>query len=711
MRVHMQGKSSKITLKWPGEKTLLLLLGMFAIVMVGLAIAGGVRAYTPVPFWDMWDGYLNFYIDARRGDLSAWWRQQNEHRIVLAHMLFWLDLAWFGGSTCFLIVVNYLLVASGAMLFYRILRELAGPGVSRNVVAMVGLLMTGWLFSWMQHENLTWAFQSQFMLAQLLPLCAFYCFHKSLGQSRRRAYFGLASLLGVASAGTMANGVLVLPLLVLFALIARQRPLRVLVLVGLAGLTLYLYFHTYLSPPNPGSLGRALKEDPLGLMAYVLRYLGSPFFYLADSSLHANTIALLAGGVFTVSAIHRTWTVLRGPRDSLKLVLLIFILYLGGTALGTAGGRMYLEPGAVFSSRYTTPSLMAWAALLLLYASSIFTNRGVPFRRWAIPALVLCVSLLHMQSKALMSASDRVYQGKLAGLALAMGVHDPAQVKHIYPSMPHALAIADLAAAQKLSIFGMAPWLTARQSLGKSSQVSALPLCRGSLDNAEPTIGEHRFIKVRGWLFDARLRKTPGALRFLTIGGTIIGYAITGERREDVAQVVDRRASYAGFRGYVQASQIGQVLIVQDEDTSCQLTVKIPVVSYSLAPAPLPPTASTTAEASVLPGNEWLGADYDRTAIDGMRVYGSLIQSDADIGSISLQLRRGESLLYRSGPTGGHQLLEIAGKVEVLPVSPEWTLLELSGASLPEGKFVAKFIDNGGGWGEWSAIAVKNESR
>ena len=92
-----------------------------------------------------------------------------------------------------------------------------------------------------------------------------------------------------------------------------------------------------------------------------------------------------------------------------------------------------------------------------------------------------------------------------------------------------------------------------------------------------------------------------------------------------------------------------------------------------------------------------------------MKVIGSWVAADSDVGSTELSLKRGDTLYYRSGPTGGRQLLGIpeSGQPEsVLPVAEEWTLLKFDDNSLPE-HFTVRITDTGDGWGEWSAIAVK----
>ena len=196
-----------------------------AALFVALAIAGAVRAYSPVPYWDMWSGYLPFLDQAASGDWTVWWRQHNEHRILLTRLLFWMDLRWFGGASWFLLAANYVLIALGAVLACKILRELpVPPGRDADMHALMAFAVI-WLFFWSQWENLTWGFQSQFIMAQMLPLAALYMLYRSLKGGS--ATFALACLLGLMCAGTMANGILALPLMTAYALMTGQGARRI----------------------------------------------------------------------------------------------------------------------------------------------------------------------------------------------------------------------------------------------------------------------------------------------------------------------------------------------------------------------------------------------------------------------------------------------------------------------------------------------------
>jgi hypothetical protein len=119
----------------------------------------------------------------------------------------------------------------------------------------------------------------------------------------------------------------------------------------------------------------------------------------------------------------------------------------------------------------------------------------------------------------------------------------------------------------------------------------------------------------------------------------------------------------------------------------------------------------TVGSRRVQPGNEWFGADFGKSRFDGMVVLGSFFDADANTGSVVVDIKRGEKLLYRSGPMGGKQIVEVLGTgfpSRTLPVAVDWVLLEFSNDLLPA-EFAVKFSDKGTGWGEWSAIALKGD--
>lgn len=683
-----------------------LLFLIFALVFVSLAVVGAVRAYSPVPFWDMWNDYLGFYVKASSGEWSAWWAQHNEHRLVLARLFFWLDLALLQGTVWFLILVNYLLLALVCVVFLLAWREQSGGKVGPG-----GWFLVAWLFSWLQHENLTWGFQSQFILAQLLPLTAFYLLHKSVSEERHSLrYFSAATLSGFLAIGSMANGVLTLPLMTLFCVLVRCGWRRCCFLAVLSILSLWVYFYGYTAPGGHGSLGHALRENPGGLIQYVLAYVGGPFYYLARGGAIGLMLAKVAGGLLILSSAVFAWQSLKNPkRSSLQLAMLFFILYVGGTAFGTAGGRLIFGVEQALSSRYMTPALMAWAALIVLSAPLILAGA-----RWAVGSvlLALLVAMLPQQLTALESKRDVLFERNVAALAIELGVKDQTQIGHVFPNADWALSLAKVPVERNLSIFGLPPLADLREGIGQQSGRKSDPVreCLGHLDEIQEVPEDRRFVRIRGWIFDPSTQQQPETLSIVDGDGKAVGFALLGQPRPDVGLAVGEKANKSGFKGYLLSEKQGMPVFAVGEDVQCRLSSNVPVTLFKVIQSNDPALAASVSTSSILEGNEWLGKDFAKSSVPGMTVLGSLINSDADVGSLTLRMKRGDRLLYRSGPTAGQQVVEVLNSglaPALLPVATEWKLLEFSSEKLPA-EFLVMFSDRGDGWGEWSAVAVKN---
>ena len=574
----------KISLMPSKDKTLAATLGVFVVLVVGLSIAGAFRSYSPVPFWDMWDGYIGFFESVTEGNWSAWLAQHNEHRIFLARLLFFADLKWFGGAIWFLIAANYILVGTSAFIFWRISCDENAAITSGYGRIILGLFITAWLFLWMQQENLAGGFQSQFFLAQLLPLCALYWLHKSVAGVMRGRHFLVACGLGLASVGTMANGILALPLMTFYALLTRQRAARVGILAALSVLTLFFYFQSH-----HGSHTQALTENPSGLLHFALLYLGNPFYHLFEGGKSGKLIATIAGLALVGGSAWVAIKSLRRPREStLQLALLFFILYIGGTALGTAVGRLIFGMDQAFNSRYTTPALMAWAALLVLYAPALLAAYATNRKKTLIPFAVIMLLMISTQFKALRAQDEKLFEQKVAALALELRIKDQVQVLHIYPSIDTVLPIAEKASAQNLSIFGMYPFRGAREQFGAPARQLVLPACQGSLDAVEIINGDARFVRVAGRMFNPDGKSYPQVIRFLNDQSKVVGYALTGQPIPNVADASNKKVLQSGYRGYLLSDQMGAALTLRGESQagpSCQIQANVPVVLLSLTTA------------------------------------------------------------------------------------------------------------------------------
>jgi hypothetical protein len=549
-------------------------MAAFSSLMVTLAITGGILAFSSVPFVDMWDGALGFYLRAESGGWETWWAQHNEHRIPIARALFWIDLSLFGGNSIFLIVINYLLAGTSSFIFWLAIRAINRTANVHYGEIFVGLFITSWLFLWTQSENFTWPFQSLFFLAQLMPLLGLYWLHISTRWPNRNLFFAISCVIGIGSVGSMANGIITLPLMTIYAILLRQSLRRIGLLGLLSIITCVTYFYNYQSVSGHASLLESLSSHPIDVAKYVLFYIGSPFYYLLGQGLPGTVTAAATGLILIFLSCTKLITFFRRPDQSIELALLLFILYLGGTALGTAGGRLSFGLDQAFSLRYTTPALMAWAALLVLFLPNLLQVTSSPLRKNLVIIFfsVLGTLMLKLQFTALIPQDQFLFRKNAAALALELGVKDHDMVRNITINTQNAIDVSEKASAQNLAIFGLHPFVDLRKQLGELALDAA---CLGSLDRKEAIVGDARFVRVYGWFFDKALGKTPKIIRFLNEEGRIVGIALTGQQRLDVANAIDPKAIRAGYLGYIYANQTERLVTMRDE-TGCAIKIAAP---------------------------------------------------------------------------------------------------------------------------------------
>jgi hypothetical protein len=522
----------------------------------------------------MWGGFLDFYVRLSDGDWKVWFAQHNEHRIVISRIFFWLDFELFNGAGWFLICLNYLLAALATFVFYLFLDRAISGKKNSTVRQALGFFITSILFFWCQDENFTWGFQSQFFLAQTLPLCGLYCLYRSAEISNRSSiYFFSAVLLGIASAGTMANGVLGLPVLVCFAIVTKQPVSRVMLLLIVSALTLTAYFYNYHAIEHHGSLFNAFLTTPLDVLKFVVLYFGSPFYCILKLPAIAYSgglsfIALLIVAAFRTFIARRT-----GP---LHIALLLFVMYLVASACGVAGGRVLfgLET-ASGTSRYTTPVVMAWVAMLILY-SEYFVDASLRLHKTLWVALaVFAVLMLPIQFKALKGRTSYLSDRKIAALAIALGAEDQKQIEAVHPSAKEVLASSKRPKEMQLSVFGMPFIQDAQRLIGTHVLLNTAHECDGKLDEITNLEGGG-YVRAEGWIFDNHSQKIPDAVLFLDDTSRVIGYGFTGQRRKDLRDEVSKRLTDAGFKGYILKDRLSALKTVLSTSGECvfQATLK-----------------------------------------------------------------------------------------------------------------------------------------
>lgn len=531
-----------------------LLVALFA----ALATYGTWLNYTPVPFWDMWNGQLlfNFRVEAGEGWL-AWWELHNEHRLVIPKAIFWLDGQLFNNSLSLLFSLNVALAACNFACFAWMANRLLlrdQDQIARHV--MIGVL-GALCFSWLQVDNFVWAFQSQFFLSYLLPLISFILLAQ-YSQKRTSTLFLASAALGVMSAGTMANGLLASAVLVPLAVALRLGWLRIGILAALAALVWQVYFSSPTDVISSPSLGTLIQSQPALLLEYLLAYLGGPWFFMLGSE--SLLAAQIAGAILIAGCLAMTWKTWRVSSSPLQWALLAFLLFIGGTALGTASGRLAIGLEQSLSSRYLTPQLLAWAALLLLVVSHMRVSR------YSLLLLLLPALLLPAQLSTTVPL-PQTFNRLVAGLALQLDAVDAKYLDQIYFSPKNLQRIATMAKERNTSVFAYPLIADAKRWMAQTPP-HPKAACRGGLDVTTP-LDSGNMSRVEGWIFETASQTVPRQVMLLSDSGEVVGFALSGLPRPDTEEFTGDNFRTAGYVGYVRADS--KVAAMMGIDTDCYL--------------------------------------------------------------------------------------------------------------------------------------------
>ena len=697
-----------------------LVVAALCAIAIAFTAAAMIGSYSPTPFWDMWNGGLGFYVRVQDGDSAAWFAQHNEHRIVLSRILFWIDFELFGGRAVSLYVWNFVLaLGNGALLALFVRKAIAGA--SWPLALGFSAFAAALALAWVQRDNLAWAFQSQFFLAQGLPLAASYLLMRSVDREadagRSRAYFAGAVAFGAASAGAMANGVLALPLLVLQAALSGAPRLRVGVLVFFAAMINILYFRDYAPTSGHSSLATGLLNHPGDVAQFFLIYLGSPIAEISSLGRSA-LLSAISGGLLVAALTALTLAAWRGAdQRTTRIALITFAAYECASAAAAAGGRYEFGPEYAMASRYATPALLVWGAAMAL---ALVSFRMQALRRPAITLAALAIAaalLVRYQEAALTDGRQGKFERYAGAMALELGVRDSSRIDQIIPPHTEMYDIARVASARRLAVFSL-PWIGgAGAAIGDVAQGrdAAGATCRGHIDRVSPLPNDPHWARIDGWLLSPSLNEAFNAVRIIDAQGRIAGFGAFGLTRPDVSAATGDPRRHSGFSGYVRLSAAGGPISVGARDGGCEIAATLAPFAYATQTAANIDTLA--ASGAIISAVAFDGALAAPKADKQVRTYASSAGGDAAKGEIRLKMERGQSIYYQSGPNAARQSLNVLPDGKFARSLPgvanwqgdpveQWTVLRFESPALPE-RFELVIADEGDGWGEWSAIALR----
>jgi hypothetical protein len=560
-------------------------------------------AYSPLPWGDHWDHWRR-YIDENGLTFAFLFSPNNEHRIATSRVLFWIDLHFFAARNTFLYIWAVVIQAMHALLLWRLGRRTAGYAGLALPFAAVAFTAT---FASQQFTNFTWAFQVQFVMVYFFAHASFAALLQATGEQydsvpprERWLWLGMSVLFAWLSTYSMSNGLLVWPLLVLLAAALELRRRSVVILVANGAIAWFVYLAGL---GGTGSLVDGLYHLPKSL-TYALVVLGLPIDETASAlmqtfglpappypGLGGDALSLQSWRPFvaaTAGLLGLGYFLRLGRRaldpDRLvtrpALVLLFCVLFLIGTTVLIGLGRSpRFDVVAVMQSRYSTPALLFWACLGLLFLAGCGTTPADRGRLAAEARLnvVLGVAVLTVAiNQTAMLPYVKGYRDYLGEVeqAVAANVYNPEIWARVNYDPKAMIPVVDYFRQNRLSVFATKTATWTGQLVGTLFTLS--DGCVGHVDEIDPLPSEHDpGIRVRGWAWDDRDHETADVIVITDQDGRIVGLAETVYQRDDVTGRLPGRVltPWVGWRGFAPMGSVRlDAYLVRDEDaTACKV--------------------------------------------------------------------------------------------------------------------------------------------
>jgi hypothetical protein len=412
-----------------------------------------VRFYVDLPIWDHLS-LVEHYPAYKAGNLSVFWVQHNEHRIVFPETTMALDFLGFQGRLILPTVLSFsLFFGIWLVIVWALAKDRAVATVPRYAAIFLSAILIAWTGC---ASPLGSPFLVQWTMNQFFAILAL-AFLAHLSQTERALWLLPLAACGIVSNYSSGNGLLLWPLLLGLAVCLRihWRYTSVIGVVGAASTSLYFVGYKQLGALN----WRLLLNHPLYLTKFISSYVSMPFAVLRvepEFGVQIGFISLAGLALLFVIA----WRS-RLLSTETGIVLFGYAIFILGSGLMTAGGRMNPDDPALQSAkaaRYLTSPLTYWGMLaaVSIWVPSRLRNVGTLLA--TLVALGVSLLLFRMSHKPALAAfsksiADGYASQQWAALAVENGVFDPATDIIVYPDIQFVPRMAALMRAERLSPF------------------------------------------------------------------------------------------------------------------------------------------------------------------------------------------------------------------------------------------------------------------
>ncbi len=655
-----------------------------------------------------------------RYSLGWFYQEQADHRLVFPKLLFAVDHLAFHAQGKFTLVWSFCLQAiTGSILW--LLSGSAYPQ-DKNERLIQGAFVAACVFSSQQWINLVEPFQVQFPMVYCAAAGALFAMRKATeDRAGSPGWLAGGMLLAIVATYSMANGVLIWPVMLLASwwLAMSKGSVTALAAVGALVVTSFFWgWHPALTGMQP------TIHDLYQAAVFGLAYLGAPAFApakFADSAATSHleyfrfipgaVLALLFAGGFAMFLRRRE------RYNSARAMLVFYGLFLAVSCGSIVAGRSVGPLTEAYQSRYTTPMYLLWiSGLLAAWPVVIRWNRLALYGALAISIYVGIVLPQTEVRNLVLHFADLERRSEAA---VVDDVADPDIWVAMFQPADLAMDAVDYLKKNRLSIFAEDwsrwPGVPLKSQFIVDPDQSA---CQGQFYGLSTVASFRPGWILSGQAWDAKARRPPKFVILADDRGMVAGVAPT-QTTSDATQ----GATWIGYVGG-QPRPITAYVLEADERSLCSVaTRKLPfleTLSVKELGSQLP-EAGVGIAGSWNPDGYYKGPGGPGTPALSGRFFGSY-PPDAGTGTIRLgpfhlDGSHRMAIPLTSGPdTRGLSVtvLDAATKqalarIDPMPKNTAWWAWD---PNLPAGHGLTVEIigeDKGTGWGQWMALGWPHE--
>jgi hypothetical protein len=411
------------------------------------------RFYVNFPVWDYLD-LEDHHLRYKAVDLSVFWEQHNEHRIVFPELIFAADQLWLHGQMVLPLVASFCFYFGiGLIIAFALSKDRSVSFVLRCGAALLAAILLAWTGA---AHPLATPFLLQWTLSQFTAILAF-AFLAKVSLDSRLVWLLAMLTSAIVSTFSSANGLLLWTPLIFFAACLRLGWRRISFITAIGALSSALYFVGYKSPEPIH--WKPLFAHPLYLIEFLGAYVSMPFALLRPEPMLGVRVGLWSFVALAI-ALFLAWRN-KVLKNYTAIVLFGYMTFVLGSALLTALGRMNPDDPAFQSAkavRYMTMPLSYWAVLAAIV---VWILARVPSVGMILAATFICItSLVLFRMSHKRGFSDFAYSmnqnyanQQWAAMAVESGVLEPNTNLILFPGNPTFMRVVSFMRREKLALF------------------------------------------------------------------------------------------------------------------------------------------------------------------------------------------------------------------------------------------------------------------